>query len=403
MHITPEQIREAVYKAYDDAQKHKKNTTAQQSFELEMEVDLEAIIEELITRTYIPLQAYCFITFDPVQREVFASQFKDKIVQHVVYNMLSPLFETLFICDTYSCRIGKGTHYGVQRFWHHVRSVPDNYQRNAEIMLFDLSGYFMGIDKQLVINIVMNEIYKHLYRRSPDGRLWSERIDPDFCEWLLHCFLDRNPAKDRIIVGDIRDWDGLPNKKRLDKSPEGFGIVIGDILSQLLSNVLLNVTDQWAKRKLLLKHYGHYVDDHFTMHQDSLFLHSLQPVLEEGFMELIHVQIHPHKYRFSPVTAANQFLGAYVGPYFMKPRTRTIRKFTTVAEELEYDLIFHAQTPLTLEMIRARINSYCGIMSHYKAYDLLEEYFDRPAFNYYFEFDRWMTKGVLKPEFIVDF
>ena len=403
MHITPEQIKEAVYKAYDDAKEHKRNTPAQLKFEIEKEVDLEKIIDDLVHHRYIPLRAFCFITFDPVQREVFASQFQDRIVQHVIYNMLAPFFETLFIHDTYSCRIGKGTHFGVNRFWHHVRSATNNFQEEAEIMFFDLSGYFMGIDKKLVINIVMGEIYKHIYRRSPDGRLWSERIDPDFCEWLLHCFLDRNPAKDRILVGDIKDWEGLPTKKRLDKAKEGFGIVIGDILSQLLSNVLLNVTDQWAKRTLMLKHYGHYVDDHFVIHHSAEYLHNLKPIIEDGFNEKIHVVVHPDKYRFAPANTANQFLGAYVGPYYMKPRSRTIGKFTKVAEELEYQLIFHAQTLLTLEIIRSRINSYCGILSHYKAYDLLENYLDKPAFNHYFIFDRWMTKAVIKPEYYMLF
>lgn len=401
MRITPEQIRKDVYKAFDDAQEHKRNTPAQLAFEIGVEIDLEAIIYELITLTYIPLQAFCFITFDPVQREVYASQFRDRVVQHLLFNYLAPLFETLFIFDTYSCRIGKGTHFGVERFWHHLRSASNNFHEDAEILFLDLSGYFMSIDKKLVLDIVMNTIYKHLYRRSPDGRLWNERIDPVFCEYLLHCFLDRNPAKDRIIVGDERDWEGLPNKKRLDKSPEGRGIVIGDILSQLLSNVLLNETDQWAKRKIKLKHWGHYVDDHYAIHKSEVYLHQLEPVICDAFQELIHVEVNPNKIRYAPAKSANQFLGAYIGPYYLMPRTRTIRKFTRVAEEMEMDLIFNQQTPLTLEMIRARINSYCGIMSHYKAKNLLEEYLRRPAFEYYFDFDINMSKGSIKPEYLL--
>ena len=403
MVITPQQIQLDIYKAYDDAKEHKRNTIAQLGFEINQEIDLNKLIYELVTRTYTPLRAFCFITFDPVQREVYASQFRDRVVQHVLYNYLAPLFDTLFIHDTYSCRTGKGTHFGVQRFWHHLRSATNNFQNDAEILFYDLSGYFMGIDKQRVMNIVMNEIYKHLYRRSPDGRRWDERLDPLFCEWLLNCFLDRNPAKDRIVIGDERDWDGLPDKKRLDKSKDGFGIVIGDILSQLLSNVLLNVTDQWAKRKIKLKHFGHYVDDHYIIHPDSGFLHSLEPELKEAYHELINVNIHPNKIRYAPANSANQFLGAYVGPYYLMPRERTIKKFTKVAQEMEYELIFYPQTTLTLETIRARVNSYCGIMSHYKSFELLRKYFYVPAYTHYFEFHNYMQKCDIKPEFCLEF
>ena len=109
MKITPEQIRHDLYKAYDDAKKHKRNTLAQLDFEDVQELDLEQLYEELVTRFYEPLPAFKFITFDPVQREVFASQFRDRVIQHMLYNYLAPLFDTLLIEDTYSCRVGKGT------------------------------------------------------------------------------------------------------------------------------------------------------------------------------------------------------------------------------------------------------------------------------------------------------
>lgn len=401
MQITPEQIRQDVYTAYGDAQKHKRNTIAQLNFEIATEINLEEIIESLINRSYEPLRSFCFITFDPVQREIFASQFRDRVVQHVLYNYLAPLFETLLIYDTYSCRVGKGTHFGIERFQHHLRSVTNNFTQEASVMFFDLSGYFMGIDKELLMKTIMDAIHKHYYHRSPDGRRWDERIDPDFCEFLIHCFLSRNPADNAIIIGSKHDWDGLPNKKRLGKSPKGIGIVIGDITSQLFSNILLNITDQWAKRIIKLRHWGHYVDDHYIMHPDGKYLRSLKPIIEEGFQKLIHVTVHPQKYRFSKATENNQFLGACITPFYTLPSTRTIRRFTKAALEMEYDMIFHEQHPLSLETTRARINSYCGTMSHYSSYNLLKNYLYRPAFTFYYDFEPWLRKCNVKPEFVL--
>ena len=158
MVITEEQIRGDLYRAYFDARQYKRNTLAQLEFEEEEEVNLEELYPELVDRTYKPLPAFCFITFDPVQREVFASQFRDRVIQHMLYNYLAPLFDTLLIYDTYSCRVGKGTHFGMERFCHHIRSCTENYQYDAHVLLIDLSGYFMSIDKALLMKLGSFEI-----------------------------------------------------------------------------------------------------------------------------------------------------------------------------------------------------------------------------------------------------
>lgn len=399
MKITERQIRDDLHRGYVDARRYKRTTLAQIEFEECQEPDLEELANSLVTRTYRPKPAFCFITFDPVQREVFASQFEDRIVQHMLYSYLYPLFDRLFIYDTYSCRIGKGTHFGVERFCHHLRSVTNNFHEEAYVLMIDLSGYFMSIDKKLLIDETMRQIDHHLYRRSPDGRLWVERIDPDFCEYLLHCFLDRNPSEECYKLGDPSNWDGLPANKMLANSPEGVGIVIGDIISQVFSNVILNITDQWAKREKHLKHWGHYVDDHFTMHRDLAFLTALVPELQEVFLERAHVNLHPKKWHITPANGGNQFLGAYVHPKYQLPRQRTVDTFVRTTQEMEYQMIFSDLTYNDLDGIRSRINSYCGLFKHQKSYGLRKEYLDRPAFHEYFYFDDWYTKAVLKAQY----
>lgn len=399
MVITATQIREDLYQAYFDARANKRNTLAQLSFEIVLEREIEKIYYYLLTRTYRPLPAYSFITFDPVQREVYASQFRDRVVQHMLYNYLAPLFETLYIYDTYSCRKGKGTLFGVERYQHHLRSVTNNFTQEAWLLYIDLSGYFMSIDKTLVIDTIMDTVISHYDRRSPDGRKWRERIDPDFVSYLLHCFLDRNPSKDAIILGDPHNWDGLPKRKSLRYSPEGYGIVIGDIGSQLFSNVLLNIYDQWVKRTLKIRHYGHYVDDLYHMHQDKEFLLYMLPRMESFLTEEVHVKVNHDKFRLLPATAANQYLGAYIRPYYTVPRQRTINKFCCVMQEIERQLFMPEVTAEDLLTIRSRINSYLGLLSHYSSFNLRMEYVSRPAFYKYFIFDKHFQRAIIRPEY----
>ncbi len=399
MVITPQQIREDLYQGYFDARNNKRNTFAQLNFEIFSEHHLENLISDIINRKYIPKPAYCFITFDPIQREVYASQFRDRVVQHMLYNYLAPFFEPLFIYDTYSCRTGKGTLFGIERYQHFLRSVTNNFNNEAWVLYLDLSGYFMSIDKNLVIEIIMTELFKRQECKSPDGRKWKERLDPYFIEYLLHCLLDRNPSKDCIRIGSPDNWKGLPKRKCLKYSPEGFGIVIGDITSQLFSNILLNIYDQYVKRVMKIRHYGHYVDDMYHMHTSRKFLYDSKPELEDFLWNKIHVKVNPDKWRLLSAYDANQYLGAYIRPYYIVPRQRTINKFSKIMKQLEYELVFSNPSYEDLLQIRARINSYCGILSHYKAYNLRKKYLDQSAFYYYFTFEKGFSKAILRPEF----
>jgi hypothetical protein len=201
------------------------------------------------------------------------------------------------------------------------------------------------------------------------------------------------------MIGPLSNWDGLPDRKCLANSPEGKGIVIGDITSQLFSNILLNIYDQWVKRILKVRHYGHYVDDMYHMHQSKQFLLDAIPKIEEFLEKEVHVKVNHDKWRLLSAYNANQYLGAYIRPYYLVPRQRTIDKFCRVMKEIEYFLVFNDPTPDELLNIRARINSYCGLLSHYKSFKLLKKYLDRPAFYFYFTFDRGFSKAILRPQF----
>lgn len=401
MKLTDEQLHNMVYKAYKDARRHKINTFAQLNFEIFCEHDLENIYNEIRNRKYVPLPAFCFITFDPVQREVYASQFRDRVVQHLLFNMINPLFDTLMIYDTYSCRKEKGTLFGVERYEHHLRSVTNNFTREAWVLYIDLSGYFMSIDKKLVINIVMEQIYKKMDCKSVLGGYWRDHIDPDLVLFLLHAFLDRNPADDCIKIGKPSDWNGLPDRKKLECSPDGHGIVIGDIISQLLSNILLNVYDQWIKRVMHVKHHGHYVDDMYDMHQSKGFLEKLLPQAVAFLEGKLHLKINLGKCKLLRANYAITFLGAYIRPYYKVPRQRTIDNFTRKMRELEKQLLIFPPACLDdLMDVRNRINAYCGLTVHYKAYRLRRKYLENPAFFHYFVFDRFFKRAIIRPEFL---
>lgn len=83
----------------------------------------------------------------------------------------------------------------------------------------------------------------------------KERNTLDFVRYLTNNIVMLNPVENCRMKGQKSDWRGLPNDKSLFHSPEGCGLPIGNLTSQLFSNVYLNLLDQFMKRELHCKHY----------------------------------------------------------------------------------------------------------------------------------------------------
>ncbi len=116
-----QQILNDLFQAYFDARKNKRNTANAIAFEKNLETNLFELYEEIINSNYQPKPSICFMVNRPVKREIFAADFRDRVIHHFIYNYISPLFEKTFINDSYSCRVGKGTHYGIKRINHFVK------------------------------------------------------------------------------------------------------------------------------------------------------------------------------------------------------------------------------------------------------------------------------------------
>ena len=74
---------EDLFQAYFDARRNKRNTLNALAFEMDYEHKLFQLYEEIRNRRYEIEPSICFIVFEPVQREVFAADFRDRIVHHL--------------------------------------------------------------------------------------------------------------------------------------------------------------------------------------------------------------------------------------------------------------------------------------------------------------------------------
>lgn len=389
-----------VNSAYLKAREHERNNHTQLEFEMNMEENLRLLTQELYRHEWKPLPPVRFIIDEPTIREVFAPRFRDRIVSHVLFDIISPLFERTFIFDSYSCRKGKGTLEGVERFEHNIRSVTDNYRYEAFILNLDISGYFMHINKGILYRIICETFEKFKNRDAYPGIKWSDLIDFEFAEYLVRTLLFRNPLEGCTKVGTPKDLEEkLPHSKSLMYSPLGTGLIIGDVMSQIFSNIYLNPFDNFMKRELLAHWYNRYVDDGRDMDRSKEALEEDVPIIRDYLKTNLALDLHPHKTTITSTHESNIFLGACVKPYRRYACNRTMGAFRNAVTQLEFWLM--GPNPIAFEdygKALARINSYLGYLQHFDEYKFIDRALCDSSLNNLFIFTPNYSKAAFQPE-----
>ncbi len=352
-----------LFQAYYSARKGKRNTKSSLAFEIDYERKLFELYQEIISGKYKIRPSFCFISFKPIQREVFAADFRDRIVHHLIYNYISPFFERLFINDSYSCRVGRGTSYGVKRLDHFIRSCSSNYSRDCYVLKLDIKGYFMNIDHTVLFQKVEKTVNRF---REEAG------FDVDLVLRLIHQAVFHNHIKDCRLKGTREDWIGLPKSKSLFYAEKNRGMPIGNLTSQLFSNVYLNDFDHFVKHKLGCKYYGRYVDDFVIVHQDKEYLKFIVPILRKYLQDKLFLEIHPKKIYLQHYFRGVDFLGVIIKSHRIYIRNQTKGNFY---KKIEYWNDFleegrHEFSKQAQGQFLACMNSYLGAMVHYNTYKL---------------------------------
>ena len=178
------------------------------------------------------------------------------------------------------------------------------------------------------------------------------------------------------------------------------GLPIGDITSQLFSNILLDQMDRFVKRNLRCRHYGRYVDEFYVVHASRRYLKSLTACLQWFLQSELHLTLHPDKIVLQPYHYGVAFLGAYVKPYRRYATKSSVERFRRKIRVLEAECRRGELTYVRLLGIRSVLNSYCGYFCHFKAYGMLRTQFGKSPLRKFFDFTDGYGKSVLKKKFI---
>jgi retron-type reverse transcriptase len=353
-----------VFRAYYDARKNKRNTSSQLKFEMNLETNLVGLVHEIESRQYEVGRSICFIVDKPVKREVFAAAFRDRVVHHLLFNYLSPMIERTFIHDCYSCRKGYGTLCGINRVAGNIRKCTHNFTRDAYVQKLDISGYFMSINRKILLDKLFAILTKYADRKCGKGNLkWNEYIDYETIKYLLVKVVLNNPVDECIFRGDRAKWQGLPKTKSLFFAKKGCGLPIGNLTSQLFSNVYLSDFDNYMKRDEHIKYYGRYVDDIIMINSNRQKLNAVRNKVRNMLSSSLGLYLHPNKIYLQSVSKGFEFLGMRQREAILTPGKRMKHNLESVLTNYLMSISENITYGQVL-LFRSKINSYIGLLKH---------------------------------------
>jgi RNA-directed DNA polymerase len=323
---------EELVQAYIDCRRHKRNKQSSLEFEQNQERNLVQLYKELQAGTYRPSTSICFVIVRPKPREVWAADFRDRIVHHLFYNRVRDRFVNSFIADSCACIEERGTLYGAERLESKIRSVTQNWSRPAYYLKCDLSNFFVSINKDILFKILERKIHE---------------------PWLLQLaktILFHDPREDVVIQSRAGRMSLIPAHKSLFNQPNHKGLPIGNLSSQFFANIYLNELDQFVKHQLRAQHYVRYVDDFILLHHSTEQLQRWLERIQAFLPARLDMQLNQKKTIIQPIERGVDFVGHVIKPWRRILRRRTFN-----------DAMFRVSHLPTRKLFESA-NSYFGLL-----------------------------------------
>jgi len=343
---------EEVEQAYLDCRRNKRRKASAVKYEMNYEVNNYELWRELNSMTYKVGKSIAFCVTRPKLREVFAADFRDRIVHHLIMLKLLPLLESEMIEDSYNCRKGKGTIYGARRLKEHIEYVSEDYTKEAWVLKCDIQGFFMSIDKDILWTL-LRDVMITKYKGD----------NLDWWMWLLKTVVYHRPEQNCEIHGDENMWNDLPDDKTLFRT-NGRGLPIGNLTSQIFANLYMTYFDWWVIDNIGRDdRYVRYVDDFVVISKDKSRLLKLLERARPWLKENLNVRLHPKKVYLQEVRKGIEFIGTVIKPHRTYSTKRIVYNAFSAVER-------YNEGRLPLENFVQAVNSYLGFLIHNNTYGI---------------------------------
>ncbi len=307
--------------AWKEFEKGKKNKKDVQIFSLHLMDNIFSLHSDLINHTYTHGSYQAFKINDPKPRDIHKATVRDRLLHHAIYRILYHFFDKIFIVDSYSCRLEKGTHKAINKFRRYFYKASKNNTKTCWVLKCDIKKFFANIDHEILISLLREYI--------PDENIIA----------LLKNVIDSfSSTKERKV--------GLP---------------LGNLTSQLFVNVYMNKFDQFVKHRLKAKGYIRYSDDFVLLSENKKWLENQIMPIKQFLSAGLKLELHPDKISVSTVPSGVDFLGMVNFASYRILRTKTKKRMLKKVKK-KFEGI--RNETLTLESFNQMIQSYSGMLEH---------------------------------------
>ncbi len=255
----------------------KRNKPDVQAFAANLIDNILELHDELVNKTYKHGGYFKFKISDPKPRQISKASVRDRLLHHAIYRILYPFFDRMFIADSFSCRLNKGTLRALNRLQTTYWKASNNDTKTVWVLKLDIKKFFASIDHEVLIDML------------------NEYIPDKDILWLLK----------QIIISFK---PGLP---------------LGNLTSQLFVNIYMNKFDHFVKHMLKARYYIRYADDFVILSQNRLGLMNYLITIQEFLENELKLKVHPDKIILKTFASGIDFLGWVNFPKHRVLRTST--------------------------------------------------------------------------------
>jgi RNA-directed DNA polymerase len=252
------------------------NTPAVCRFFFHLEPEILRLQQELLNHHYQPGAYRYFKVYDPKERTIAVAPFRDRVVHHAIVRVLAPIYEQVYISDSYATRTNKGTHRAILRVQHFLRGY-------SWYLKSDIEKYFERVDHEILMMLLKRKI------------------------------------KDRLLINLL--------DRIVHNAPEpGKGLPIGNLTSQFLANVYLDPLDHLIKDRLRVGGYVRYMDDLLLLANTREELVAHQQTIEDYLGCRLALSLKPSATWINRSGHGISFLGMRIFPGIIRVKPENRRR-----------------------------------------------------------------------------
>lgn len=324
-----------LYESYKKASQGHHTSRPIQRFSFYLERELVLLQNDLHYRTYKPRAKRPFIVFEPKQRKIFESHFRDRVVHHALCSVVNPRFERRSLPKSYACRKGYGNLIALNNLRKTLNRLEDSGKR-PWLLKIDIRKYFDSIPQDKLLSLIQRDT-------QDSEALWlAEKI--------------------------ISSYESTP----------GRGLPIGNLTSQIFANLYLNELDHYIVHKQKFKHLFRFMDDLIIVDTDQQRLKVLLGKIQYFCTNELGLEVHPNKIFLCEAQKGVEFLGFHIRQSKRTIKPANMARIKKRLRKLSRLLKNKAQTP---EKIRQRIASWRGYALHGQVRFQLEHLISWCAFD----------------------